>query len=107
MNNRLKEIRRSNLADERDLCGNGLFFGTPSSKKKTMNTRLKEIRDRHDSIHGEVFAHKDRGELLKMLERVAELTRYEYIPASADYVPNDNGRCVSYEKLQAILEDKP
>ena len=43
-----------------------------------MNTRLKEIRERHNKttnleVTDAYAAHKDRGELLDMLERVAEI----------------------------------
>ena len=46
-----------------------------------MNKRRKEIRERHDSIHGEVFAHKDRGELLKMVEAKDEIISLHILQA--------------------------
>ena len=38
------------------------------------------------------------------LEEVRNLTRYEWSDTLEDYIPNNNGKCVSYEKLQAALD---
>ena len=37
------------------------------------------------------------------LKAIGELTRYEWSEVVRDYLPLNSGRCVSYEKLQALL----
>ena len=48
--------------------------------------------------------HGDRARA--QLEAVRNLTRYEWDDCLEDYVPFNNGKCVSYEKLQAAIGEK-
>lgn len=43
-------------------------------------------------------------DLEETIKQVGELTRYKWCGIKHNYVPNNEGECVSYEKLQALIK---
>ena len=85
-----------------------------------MNTRLKEIRERHDSDdkyqsqrgYCMTIAQKDRGELLKMvdeletqLKAVTPYLKHSTPSNHCDYMKHSDNPCTC--GLEAALKDKP